>query len=177
MRLAGRIPIDSACAFMVFSEGGRVQRIIHALKYHNIPALAHKLGRVYGEELMRAGLEKQMDIIIPIPLHERRKKKRGYNQSEEFARGLSEVLCIPLDTKSVLRVVDTATQTRKNRLLRWENVEHSFHVVDKRSVEDKRILLVDDVITTGATLEACGTVLLNSGAASISVAGIAFASH
>lgn len=142
-----------------------------------MPALAHKLGRVYGEDLLRANFEKQIDLIIPVPLHKSRRKKRGYNQSEEFAKGLSEALHVPVDTKSVLRVRDTATQTRKNRLFRWENVEHAFLVTNKSLVADKRILLVDDVITTGATLEACGKELLNNGVASLSMAGIAFATR
>ncbi len=175
MRLAGRINIQSASAFLFFSRGGRVQEILHAIKYHNMPELARKLGRVYGEDLMKAGIEGQIDVIIPVPLHALRKKKRGYNQSEEFAGGLSEVLRVPLDTETVFRGLNTATQTRKNRLLRWENVENAFQVTDKNRVAGKRILLVDDVITTGATLEACGKKLYDSGADSIRVAGIAFA--
>lgn len=177
MRLAGRIPIVSASAFLFFTQGGLVQRILHALKYHNVPGLAEKLGRVYGGDLVQAKPQAKIDAILPIPLHASRKKKRGYNQSEEFAKGLSEVLRVPMNAQSVVRTRNTATQVRKNRLLRWENVEHAFTVTDKKQVEGKHILLVDDVITTGSTLEACGRELIYHGAASLSVAGIAFATR
>lgn len=176
MRLAGRFPIDFAAAFLLFSRGGRVQHILHELKYFNKPELARYLGRVFACDLMQAGLTQRIDLIIPVPLHPLRKKKRGYNQSEEFAFGISEAANIPVDSGSVVRVRYTDSQTRKNRLLRWENVEQAFQIMKPTELKDKRVLLVDDVITTGATVEACARILSENGTSAISVAGIAFAS-
>jgi ComF family protein len=116
------------------------------------------------------------DMIIPIPLHISRMRKRGYNQSELFARGLAEVLKIPLICNAIIRNVKTETQTRKNKLLRWRNVEEVFEVTDTELVQSAHVLLVDDVITTGATIEACAQQLLRAGCKKISVISIAYAS-
>ena len=115
----------------------------------------------------------QFDLIIPLPLHASRKKNRGFNQSEKFAEGLSSALGIPVNSDCCVRLKNTQTQTRKNRSERWENVELAFQVKQSSMIENKRILLVDDVITTGATLEACGRQLLDSGCGELSIACIA----
>ena len=152
-----------------------MQHILHALKYQHVPALAFYLGKIYGGDLKAAGLNNKADMIVPVPLHPARQRKRGYNQSAEFARGLSATLNVPLNTSILVRARVTETQTRKNRLMRWQNVETAFELKQAKVVEGKRILLVDDVITTGATLEACGQTLVKAGVASLSVAGIAYA--
>ncbi len=175
MRLAGRLPLDFAATLLLFVRGGRVQRLLHVLKYHQAPELAFKLGEVFGTDLLESGLHQKVDVIIPVPLHWLRLKKRGYNQSAEFARGLSAITGLPLDEQALVRTRPTATQTRKNRLLRWQNMEHAFSIKNPEAIEGKRVLLTDDVITTGATLESCAQVLVNAGALSISVAGIAYA--
>lgn len=172
-RLAGRLPIRHGWAFLSFKKGGMVQHLLHQLKYNNCPEIGERLGRVYGRELAEGSTPWEFDLIVPVPLHKSRLRKRGYNQSACFAKGLSESLQIPWDESISIRNKATGTQTRKNRAERWENVRHVFAINPKVSLERKRVLLVDDVITTGATLEACGQHLLDCGCASISVACIA----
>jgi ComF family protein len=173
-RLNGRIPLQFATAFFLFRKGGKVQRLLHALKYNNHPEIGETLGKVYGQELFEAEYHKQIDLIVPVPLHHARKRKRGYNQSEEFAKGLSQSLNIP--TCSILdRVTPTESQTRKSKLKRWQNVSEVFKLNNTKAAVGKKIMLVDDVITTGATIEACAQTLLAESCASISVASIAYA--
>lgn len=176
-RLDGRIPLQYAFAFFQFRKGGNVQRLLHALKYNNHPEIGEVLGSVYGEELKEREYHQYFDAIIPVPLHASRKRKRGYNQSEEFAKGLSTTLGVPFSSSALVRTMQTETQTRKTKLKRWQNVREVFQVNDLAMVQDKRILLVDDVITTGATIEACAQVLLEEKCASISVASIAYAAE
>lgn len=175
LRLAGRLPLTFAAAFLLFVRGGRVQQLLHALKYHHAPDLASFLGNVYGADLRQAGWHQHIDIIVPVPLHVDRLKKRGYNQSAAFADGLSRAMGIATDEHLLMRTKNTDTQTRKNRLMRWQNVEKAFVVLKPQDVKGKSVLLVDDVITTGATLEACGEAIMAAGARAVSVAGIAYA--
>jgi ComF family protein len=172
-RLEGRLPLQYALSFLRFRQGGRVQRLLHNLKYYNHPEIGEMLGRVYGEELHRH-YSQAFDLIIPIPLHPARLKKRGYNQSEEFARGLSKNLMVPMNPSIVERVIKTETQTRKSKLMRWQNVREVFEVKSTAAIAEKHILLADDVVTTGATIEACAQPLLQAGCASISVVSIAY---
>jgi ComF family protein len=158
-----------------FVKGSRVQHLLHALKYKNQPELGISLGRMYGHDLLNAGFQGQFELILPVPLHRSRKRTRGYNQSEEFGKGLSEVLGVPCSDKFMKRQMKTDSQTKKSRLNRWRNVSEVFLVTDNKEIEGKRILLVDDVVTTGATLEACGQVLINSGCKELSIACIASA--
>ncbi len=171
-RLAGRLPIRHGWAFLKFQKGGVVQHLLHQLKYNNCPEIGERLGKAYGHELQEAS-DDQFDLIIPVPLHKSRLRQRGYNQSAWFAKGLSDALQIPWDETISIRTQATATQTRKNRAARWENVQRVFSVSPDVSLASKRILLVDDVITTGATLEACGRHLLDCGCSTISIACIA----
>jgi ComF family protein len=173
-RIGGRIPLRFACAFLLFRKGGPVQELLHELKYNNRPDIGRILGRVYGRELLEAGLSPQLDLIVPIPLHAWKRKRRGFNQSEEFAVGLAEAMDIPVQPFVVQRLVNTETQTRKSRLKRWENVSDVFAVTDHAVLDGKHVLLVDDVITTGATIEACGTALLEAGCSALSAVSIAY---
>lgn len=173
LRLAGRLPLQFAAAFLKFRKGGLVQSLLHELKYNNRPEIGVAMGHLYGAELIESGMEKDFDLIVPVPLHESRMRKRGYNQSAKFAEGLSEALKIEWEESISLRVSATNTQTKKGRADRWGNVKSAFAVGAAEKVSGKRILLVDDVITTGATLEACGQHLIESGCASLSVACIA----
>lgn len=174
VRLNGRIPLKLAFAFFLFRKGGRVQQLLHALKYSNHPELGEMIGEVYGQELQEANLEQKFNVIVPVPLHASRKRKRGYNQSEEFAKGLSKSLNIPY-ADALIRTTKTETQTRKTKLSRWQNVSEVFQVKDLYQIRNQHILLVDDVITTGATIEACAQVLLDEGCSSISIGSIAYA--
>ena len=137
---------------LLFRKGGRAQQLIHELKYNNHPEIGRILGRVYGEELSECGYSSQFDVIIPVPLHPAKHKRRGYNQSEEFAIGLSERLNAPCLTNVLQRDVPTDTQTKKSKLKRWENVNSVFSISNRQLIAGVRILVVDDVITTGLPL-------------------------
>ena len=171
-RLAYRLPLEYAMAMYKFSKSGKVQALLHALKYRNHPELGVMLGAIYGQKLSEVA-DLTFDIIIPVPLHTARKRKRGYNQSSKFAHGLSDRLHIPFSDTFMTRGVMTATQTKKTKLSRWQNVKDVFTLTDPEAAIGKRILLVDDVVTTGATLESCATPLLEAGCKSLSIACIA----
>lgn len=172
-RLLLRMPLKQAFAYYHFKKGSKVQELLHALKYHNHPEIGVKIGRVMGYELVKEGFENTFDIIVPVPLHPSRRRMRGYNQSEELAKGLSEILKIPYTENFVKRRIKTQTQTRKTKLNRWQNVRDVFEMKDQGDVKGKRVLLVDDVVTTGATLEACANPLLEAGCGELSVACMA----
>lgn len=171
--LAGRINVKYGWAFLRFRKTGIVQHLMHQLKYNNHPEVGVRLGKIYGMELASSGFAGEFDFIVPVPLHPTRLRKRGYNQSLKFAQGLSESLNVPVLTDVSRRLSRTETQTKKNRLDRWENVNQSFTVKNPEAIVNKRILLVDDVVTTGATVEACGQRLLEYGCQELSIACIA----
>lgn len=173
LRLEGRLPLTYGMAFLKFRKSGMVQQLLHQLKYNGHREVGVRLGMLYGKELLEAGFDQEIDIIVPVPLHAARKRKRGYNQSACFAEGLSTSLNIPWTESMTTRTVSTTTQTRKSKLERWENVKDVFNIHDAHKIEGKRILLVDDVITTGATLEACGQHLIRAGCAQLSIACLA----
>ena len=172
-KFSGRIPVKFVMTLFKFVKRGKVQHLLHALKYKNQPEIGVQLGRVYGADLLQEKYKDQFDVIVPVPLHPSKRKKRGYNQSEEFGNGLSEMLEIPCTEKFLKRTKATTTQTRKTKLSRWENVSEVFEVCAREELKGKRVLLVDDVVTTGATLEACGQQLLDAGCGDVSIACIA----
>ena len=145
---------------------------MHQLKYHNQPEVGIELGRLYGKVLVNADAYSDADIIVPVPLHKTRLKKRGYNQSEQFALGLSETMDIPVDCNVLIRHLASETQVNKSRFNRYKNMEDVF--IANSILAYKKILLVDDTITTGATLEACTLALNKAGYTHINIAGIAF---
>lgn len=173
----GRVPVSSAMAFLYFHKGNTVQRLIHQLKYKGRKDIGVFLGKLYGAELYGSAFSDPPDLIVPVPLHRKKYMKRGYNQSEQFAIGLSEALHIPLNRHILTRTRFTETQTRKNRFLRWQNVRNIFEVNRPVQWKGMHILLVDDVVTTGATLEACAEALLSIPEVTVSVACIATAKH
>ncbi|MGE0770470.1 MAG: ComF family protein [Cyclobacteriaceae bacterium] len=172
-RLHGRLPLKHGLAFLKFRKGGTVQRLLHELKYRQHPEVGVKLGKIYGKDLADAGLGQAFDLIVPVPLHPVRLRKRGYNQAAKFAEGISFALKVPMDESVSVRKANTSTQTSKTKLERWENVKDVFAIEPQANIAGKRILLVDDVMTTGATLEACGQHLIQHGCAELSVACIA----
>jgi ComF family protein len=146
---------------------------LHELKYRNKPEVGKYLGKIYGVDLKAGGFDKKIDLIIGVPLHPTKLKQRGYNQSDCIAEGLSEALEVPFETNAVKRLIHTASQTKKSRIERFQNVENIFEVIDFEMIKNKRIAIVDDVLTTGSTLESLGITLLNAEAKEISIVTIA----
>ncbi|MBL7912302.1 MAG: ComF family protein [Bacteroidia bacterium] len=174
---AGRVPLSNGLCFYLFEKSGKVQKLLHAIKYQDQKELARFIGDLYAQELVKTTINDDVDVIIPIPLHKKKLKQRGYNQSEWFAKGLANVLEKPLDIHSLERVHETSTQTKKKKYQRWENVEGIFKIKDQNALVNKHALLVDDVITTGATIEAAWLALKDIEGIKISVASIAFAAR
>lgn len=173
IRMAGRLPISGAYTFLKFTKGGIIQNILHKIKYGNRPDLGIILGEQFGQRLVKASLISDTDIIIPVPLHKSKMKKRGYNQSEQFACGIAEKTGFEILKDGMLRRQKGKSQTTKSRFERLKSVSDSFIVRDPALIEGKTILLVDDVFTTGATLEACGIKLFEAGAEKLYLATIA----
>ena len=173
----GRFPMQRVSSYLYFEKAAGVQHILHHIKYQGGKELAKRVGRWYGDDLKEIDDYRSIDYIIPVPLHKSKLISRGYNQSEWFALGLSESMKVPIQTNNLIRIAKSETQTRKTRYRRWENVSEIFAVQHPELLKNKHILLVDDVVTTGATLEACAQKLLglNCGI-KISIATIAFAS-
>lgn len=170
----GRIDVKQASSFFYFHAGGKVQRLIHRLKYYDKTIVGSALGRMYGTELNGAGNYVKPDFVHPVPLHPKKLHQRGYNQSTYFAEGIAEALGIPVRTDILKRISYTGSQTKKTREERWLNVKDAFVVGSSTTLNGKHILLVDDVITTGATLEA-GAQRLRDAGATVSIAAIAYA--
>lgn len=171
-RLAGRIKIEKATAYLKFRKSGIAQKLLHQLKYNHHPEVGVRLGSLMAQEQILPWSH-EFDLIIPVPLHPSRLRQRGYNQSSKIAEGISKVTGIPWEESISIRKGNTKTQTKMNRAERWENVKSVFDVSDSSQILGKRILLVDDVVTTGATIEACGQHLQYGGCAALSVAFIA----
>lgn len=173
----GRMPFENAAAYLYFTKGEKVQRMIHCLKYKGRKDIGILLGKYYGLDLRVSPLYQGIDVIVPVPLHKKRRMQRGYNQSEQFAAGLSNSMNIPVDPYALVRLKNTATQTKRSRFGRWENVADMFGVPDPSRIAGKYVLLVDDVITTGATIEACAQALLVIPGVRVSIAAIAAATR
>jgi ComF family protein len=171
----GRVNARKTFALFLFSKKGKVQHLIHQLKYKNRPDVGVYLGKMLAKHLNEL-YPGQFDVVVPVPLHKDKERKRGYNQSAMIAQGIAEVLNIPVGDTNFIKVTYTETQTRKARFARYENVKETFKVVDSDVFAGKHLLLVDDVITTGATLESCAAKLLDVPEAKVSIACLAFAS-
>lgn len=171
----GRLPIKFASSFLYFRKTGLTQRLIHQLKYKGRHEIGFHLGYLFGQELGKSLIEIQPDYITTVPLHKNRIKERGYNQSDEIAKGLSQSSGIPFLPNLLLRNESTQTQTKKKRYNRWVNIENKFEIDLNIDIENKHIILLDDVITTGATMEACGKCILESNNTKLSILSICFA--
>lgn len=174
-RFYGRLKLNFGFTYLYFYKSGITQKLLHQFKYNSYPEIGVLLGNWVGHVLLKSKICKQVDIIIPVPLHPRKERKRGYNQSHYFAKGISEITNIPTEFKTLARVHHDESLTHKTRVLRWKSVEQAFRVMNKKNIKNKNILLVDDVITTGATLEACGNQILKCGAKSLSIVTMALA--
>lgn len=174
--LWGRVDAHKATSYFQFVKGGKVKELIHQFKYKGQKEVGVTVGKHFAHELKETAWLDKIDAIVPVPLHAAKLKKRGYNQSEYFAKGISEVSKIPVINDALVRVTATETQTRRSRYLRWKNVESIFKIKDTQLIKGKSILLVDDVITTGATVEACAQRMLEIEGVKVSVATIAYAS-
>ncbi|MEZ4903561.1 MAG: ComF family protein [Spirosomataceae bacterium] len=171
----GKVPVKAVLTFLKFEKKGKVQRLLHQLKYNNRSDVGQTLGRLYGAELKQTMLHEQLDILLSVPLHPRKLAQRGYNQSDTFAKGLSDSLGVDWSGQMLQRVKFTSTQTQKSRFERFENVAGIFELTQIEKIKGKRIALVDDVLTTGATLESAIATLLENGAKEVSVITIAAA--
>lgn len=171
----GKIPLGHATSYMFYQKGSDFRRILHLLKYEGRKDLGYTMGRLMAADVGRSGFFEGIDVIVPIPLHSARQRERGYNQSECLAKGISEVTGIPVDASSVKRRVHTQSQTKKSAYERWENVEGIFYAVDKARFAGKHVLLVDDVLTTGATITACADALADVDGVRLSVLTLAVA--
>jgi ComF family protein len=171
----GRCRIERASAFSFYNKDSRIRKLIHNLKYKGIKEIGFELGMIYGRSLSGTDFLKEIDLIIPVPLHPSKKRIRGFNQSETIAEGLSESTGVPLGIGILERTNKSDTQTRKSRYDRWVNVEGIFSVVDIGNLIGRHVLLVDDVITTGSTLESCAVELLKVDEVRVSVAALAVA--
>ena len=172
----GRIPgLKRASSFLFYRKGSDFRRILHLLKYGGYKELGEVMGRYMSAELSSAEFFDGVDMIIPVPLHRKKQKLRGYNQSEWIARGIASVTGIPLCAECMIREKNTETQTRKSTFERWENVEGIFRLCDTVHFEGKHVLLVDDVLTTGATTVACASAFAGVSGIRISVLTLAVA--
>ena len=171
----GRAPIDYGTSYFFFRKSSKVQHLLHQLKYNGHPEVGVFCGGLLGMELMKSSYFSDLDYIIPVPLHPRKQQKRGYNQSVQIDRGMSEHMKASLDSTTLYRKINSSTQTQKGRYERFKNMDGIFGLRDGWKLENKHVVLVDDVITTGSTLEACALTLLQIPGIRVSVATLACA--
>lgn len=170
----GKVSIENAASFIYFEKESRFQHALHELKYKGKKNVGIQLGKLFGNYLKESSFS-AIDVIVPVPLHEKKLKIRGYNQSEMIGNGLAEVMEKPLLSKSVSRVVHTSSQTHKGRYNRWLNVDGIFKCTEPDKLQYKHVLIVDDVVTTGATIESLAAEILKIEGTKVSIATIAVA--
>lgn len=176
-RFWGRLPIVTGSALYYFNRKSPIQKALHRLKYQNQADIGIRLGNVFGRLLKQSPYYQELEGIVPVPLHPKKERLRGYNQSAMLAKGLADALQIPVMTNVLIRTAYSESQTRKKRMARFDNVQEVFAVQHPDRIRGKHLLLVDDVLTTGATLEACGSALLDIPSVRLSMATIAVAVH
>ena len=171
----GRCLLERAAAFSVYNRGSRIRKLIHLLKYSGRKDIGLMLGGLYGSVLAESGFTTGIDMIVPVPLDPARERRRGYNQSRCIAEGIASHCGLPVRSDILLRTGRSGSQTSRGRYERWENVEGLFAVGRPGDIAGSHVLLVDDVITTGSTVEACVTALQSAGGVRVSVAALAAA--
>ena len=169
----GRLPVRQAAAAYYFTKNSLIENLVYELKYKGHKEIGKYMGQMLGQLLMSNARFADVDVIVPLPLNIRRYKKRGYNQSALLAEGITAVWNKPVSNESVIRKINTETQTHSGRIARLENMQNVFAVADPEALRNKHVLLVDDVITTGASLEACGAEILKVPGVTISIATLA----
>jgi len=172
----GRLPLQQATAQFYFTRESLMQHLMHQFKYKRNKDLGNQLGRMMGESIKRSG-RFVVDALIPLPLFPAKEKKRGYNQAMVLCEGMAESLQVPVLKDVVIRSQHTDTQTKKGRIERWQNMEGKFVLAKPQAIKNSTLLLVDDVVTTGATLEACGSELLKAENVKLSIAALCYASR
>lgn len=175
MHFYGRLPVTQGCAFLYFTEGGIVQQMLHNFKYRGMKEIGRQLSSIAGNKIHAAGMFRNVDMVLPMPMHYKKYMKRGFNQSEIIAKSLAEEINVPVVKDVLTKEMATTSQTNKSRMQRQDNVKNVFKVKKADLIKGKHILLVDDVVTTGATIESCGNELLKNGASQISVFSLAIA--
>lgn len=171
----GRVKLEYASALLLFQKKGNVQKLMHQLKYRGHREISEFLGQWMGAILAGVQLPSKIDAVIPVPLHKKKLRSRGFNQVEDFGQEIALSLGVPYIDNVLLKKSFTTTQTLKARLSRWGNIEETFVLANPGLIQNKHVLLVDDIITTGATLEACSGVLKEAGGIKISIASMALA--
>lgn len=172
--LAGRIKIESAGSAYYFTKHSVLQNLLFELKYRGNKDVGHLLGRLTGRHILESGRFSNIDVIVPLPLNKQKEKKRGYNQAHLIAEGINTILGKPIISNAIRRSIFTETQTHKDRITRWQTMQDVFEVINSIALEGKHVLLVDDVVTTGATLEACGETIINIPETKLSIATAAY---
>jgi ComF family protein len=170
----GRVTIQQAGSLLYFTKNSIVQHLVFALKYRGNKEAGYYLGRLLGMEIQASARFNEVDAIIPLPLNKKKEKKRGYNQAALIAEGIQQVWNRPVINNAALRKYFTETQTHKGRTARWQNMQHVFAPGDIEGLQNKHLLLVDDVVTTGASLEACANALQVIAGVKISIATVAY---
>lgn len=170
----GRIPIEKAMSFLYYRKEGKAKTLIHQLKYKGNQEIGAFFGDWFGDNLKQSGEFSEVDCIVPVPLHPKKMKQRGFNQLTTFGERLSTLLEVPYQKGILIKTTTTKTQTFKQRFERFSDSDTKFSVTDLQVFQNKHILLIDDVITTGATLEACCKELLKAEGVKISIVTIAF---
>ncbi|SRR5215203_332602 len=173
----GRLPLTCASAQYYFTKESLMQHLMHQLKYRGNKDLGVFLGKLIGHALKTSNRFSAVDALIPLPLFHTREKKRGYNQASVLCEGIAEILQKPVLNDIIVRKTYTDSQTKKGRVERWQNMEGRFELMAPKSIEGRHVLLIDDVITTGATLEACGREIVQASNVQLSIATLCFSSH
>jgi ComF family protein len=173
----GRLPVSCATSFLYFTKSSLLQHLVHQFKYNGKAEIGQFIGRRMGEVLREAPRFDSVDALVPLPLFAARERKRGYNQSGVLCDGMAEIMQLPVLKHVITRKSATETQTRKGRTARWANIAGRFELLQPEAISGKHLLLVDDVITTGATLEACGQELIATGNTKLSIFTMAISSR
>jgi len=171
----GKVPVHAAAAYYYFSKGEKIQHLVHQLKYAGKTEVGNYIGKCYGTELLGSESFSTIEIVVPVPLHASKLRKRGFNQCDFFGQGIAKAMNVPFSADALKKNLATETQTRKHRFERFENVNRVFEVNRTELLRGRHVLLVDDVVTTGSTLTSCAEAVLELPGTTVSIATMAYA--